>query len=206
MNAPMAFSDVCYQWGANIPALSRTVPLGQVGWGWGRLSEDSKAMARVIYMIGVSTFIAPVGLTYHLLQSGYQGVHSQMTTDPVQANNLSQLAWSHLRCGEKDFFSFYRGCIISAVVLTCLGVVTVSGLFKGVKENNLMITVIGGAVGFFAYQLIFDQSHGNGSGLIYPAWDDLAHVSHSLNHNHFDRVDLVSSLVSVLAVAIIRSL
>ena len=191
----MAFSDVCYQWGANTSLLMSAAPLGQGGWG--SLSENLKGIARVIYMIGVSTFIAPVGLTYHLFHSGLQKGHSLIAADPVQANDLSQLAWWHLRCSEKDFFSFVRGCFISAVALTCLGIVTVSRLYKGIKENNLMITVTGGLTGFIAYLLIFDQTHARGSSLVYQAWDNLAVVSHSLNHNHLDSDDLIVLAITI---------
>lgn len=195
MNAPMAFSDVCYQWGANTSILMSAAPLGQGGWG--SLSENLRGVARVVYMIGVSTFIAPFGFTYHLLQSGFQKSHSLIAADPVQANDLSQLAGWHLRCCEKDFFSFIRGCIISVVALSCLGIVTVSGLFKGVKENNLLITVTGGLAGYTAYLLLFDQTHNNVSSLIFQAWGNLAVVSHSLNHNHLSQNDVICLVVAV---------
>lgn len=210
MNAPpMAFSGVCYQWGANTSLLMRSVPIGQGGWG--SLSENLKGGARVIYMIGVSTFIAPFGMTYHLLQAGLQKGHSLIAADPAQSNHLSQRAWRHLRCSEKDLFSVCRGCLVSAVLLPCLGIVTVSGLIIGVKENNLMITVLGGLAGFSVYSLISGpHSPYESPSLVYPAWDNLTAVSLSLNNNHLDKFDLfllaflVADVVSGILVAIFR--
>lgn len=197
MGSPVSLAEGCFQWGANTSFLSRNVPLHQCSWK--NYSENAKGLARVIYMIGVSTLIAPVGIAYHLSQAGLKTIHSLIATDANQANALSELAWKHFDCAEKDAVSLTRGCAYTHFALAMLGLAG-GGFIFGVQKKDLILAGVCSA--FFAF--LCAHSVMDGSFYLFShAWEDLTCVANELNHDINQRDFAGSQLAKSAIISIV---